>query len=539
MRIRSKATRPVACAALALAAGVVASGGCEQAKEALETDVTGRVVDDDGRPIEGATVRLYGLLDNTDFVEGGDVRAGEAYIARAAILASDNALARGQTGADGSFRLRAVPNAFLAVATRPGCTADFAGFDDQSGVLNVDTLIVPRFEGGVSFEIPAFALACATPPEVGPSGNGPEAPPYEPPVAPQPACDAAECAAAGGACEGGACAVACAPAACAAAGGACEGGACVTPACDAAACAAAGGACSPDGSACQLPACDDDDDCRAAQPGAVCVNPGDVATAACRPPSPGEVVPPPQAAGWTALRVTDAAGAAALADAGAGDGAIAAAAVPADGLVRVYGTYAGAAAKAFLHVQSGGTACGAAVPCTDHLTADIVDGHLATAEGDFLRVVLHGGYQKLQLSTSEVVGEGERSYTVEVAERCAPPKRPFAAALTWEAGPGEPADLDLAVWNAAGDLVFLGNKQAAWGRLAHEGKGPGPEVFESDDPGQGPFTIKVRFFCGKPRDVRGKVRITRTVGGAPLDESYAFTVRRPKDVVDVGVFASR
>jgi hypothetical protein len=87
--------------------------------------------------------------------------------------------------------------------------------------------------------------------------------------------------------------------------------------------------------------------------------------------------------------------------------------------------------------------------------------------------------------------------------------------------------------------VFVGKKDAAWGRLAHECKGPGPEVFESDDASQGPFTIKVQFFSGKPRDIEGKLRVLRTLDGQARDESFTFVVHRPKDVAEIGVFAAQ
>src|SRR6187549_1186363 len=91
--------------AVAMALGVSASLGCSEAKkvgdavtDAIETDVTGLVQDDQGEPVVGATVRLYGLLDNTSFVEGGDVESASAYIDREAVLASNNTLGTGQTG---------------------------------------------------------------------------------------------------------------------------------------------------------------------------------------------------------------------------------------------------------------------------------------------------------------------------------------------------------------------------------------------------------------------------------------------------------
>jgi hypothetical protein len=530
-------------AALGLALGASVHGGCKEVKDEAEdvfgTDVRGKVTDDKGQPIAGATVRLYSLLDNTDFVEGSDIGSAEAYIDREAVLASTNSVDSAQTGADGSYKMNTLPSAFLAVATKEGCSAGFAGFDEETGVLNLDTLITPSIDGAVRFEVPTFVLACATPPpQTEPDGNTPDAPPYDPPVSQPPPCDAAACTAAGGTCQDVTCVITCVPAACSAAGGTCTDGVCVTPTCDAAACTAAGGVCSSDGATCQLPECDSDDDCQVVQPGWVCANPGDVALAACQAPEPGEIPEPPQVAGWTGLRLFDTTGTL-IVDASGGDQALAATAVPANSLVRLYAQYQGPATRGYIMVQSGSADCAEAPPRTDTIPIDLSNSQIATSKGDFVELYLHRGFQKIQLSTSEVLGEGDRSHSIEVGARCTPPEHPFIATLTWDAGPGQPADLDLNVWNAAGELVFVGKKQAAWGQLKCHGKGPGPEVFESDDVGQGPYTIKVAFFSGKPRNVQGKVRITRGVGGKRLDDTYVFTVSRPKDVADIGVFASQ
>ena len=122
------------------------------------------------------------------------------------------------------------------------------------------------------------------------------------------------------------------------------------------------------------------------------------------------------------------------------------------------------------------------------------------------------------------------------------PRFPFIALLTWAAGRrvGRSADLDLNVWNASGQLVYVGNPKWPWGRFRHHwGRGPGPEVFASFDAAQGPLTIKVQYFAGKPRPVHGKVRIIRLVGGDVSDRTFAFTVNRPKDVVEIGKFATQ
>jgi hypothetical protein len=527
--------RYIARLVLGASVGGIALLGCKQTHDVLDTDITGQVLDNRGEPVEGVTVRLFGLLDNTNFVEGSDIRSAQAYIDREAVLASNDTVATGQTGADGRFGLAAIPNAFLAVAVKDGCSPSFAGFDDATGVLNVDTLLTPSFSGGLSFEIPTFAVACATPPEVSADGNGPDAPAFHPPPAVV-TCDPVSCEAAGGACTAGTCVSTCSTETCVAAGGSCVAGACVTPACNAAACAAEGGVCNADASNCSLPACTLDEDCAAGQPGAFCEHPGDVALAACHAPLPAEIIPPVVAEGWTHCGAMDSGGVV-LADASAANGTVTAAALPADGIVRIYGDYGGSATKVYVQVQSGGSSCANFPPRTDYVVANVVGGKLATDRGAYVELALHGGYQRVQLTTSDSLGTGERSFVIQFGEPCAPPAHAFTAILTWDTGVGEPADLDLSIWNGAGRTLCVGSKQSDWGKL-RDGKSPGPEVFESDDVSKGPFTIKVQFFCGRPRAITGKVRIIRKLKGQLVDETYAFSVDRPKVVAEIGVFAA-
>jgi hypothetical protein len=220
-----------------------------------------------------------------------------------------------------------------------------------------------------------------------------------------------------------------------------------------------------------------------------------------------------------------------------GDQTIAGGSVPADGIVRIYGDYSGDATLAYLQVQSGGQTCANNPPNTDFITVELANGGLSTSQGSFVELAVLG-YEKIQLSTAAALGEGDRSYTVVIGEACAPPEHPFTAILSWDAGPGHTADLDINVWNNAGELVFVGNKQAMWGQLALEGKGPGPEIFVADDISQGPFTVKVEFFSGMPRDLEAKLRILRTVGGQATDESFTFVVSHPKDIAEIGVFTA-
>src|SRR5687768_1652050 len=91
-----------ACTRAAL--GVALLSGCKEVADEVEdvvsSDVTGQVTDNRGQAVPGATIRLYNLLENTDFVEGGDLTSLEAYIDKEAVLASNNSVATAQTGAD-------------------------------------------------------------------------------------------------------------------------------------------------------------------------------------------------------------------------------------------------------------------------------------------------------------------------------------------------------------------------------------------------------------------------------------------------------
>lgn len=583
----------------ALLAAIVVMGSCKDVEDGAEdvgdtvedtvsAKVTGRVTDNRGQPVANATVRLFALLDNTDFVEDTDVGSLEALIDKEAVLASDNDLRSAVTKADGKFSFKALPNAFLAVAIHENCSAGFAGFEEETGVLNAGTLIKPSFKNGLSFSVPTFELACADPPPVVEPevGNTPECPPFEPEPPPPPVCTADSCPGAFGHCVEGSCVITCTQescgesggsctagecvvppkcdaTACGHAGGTCQNDECVTPSCNATECAAArgkcsadgntceiptcfaaeaecwagGGVCAEDGASCKLPACKTDADCEAGEPGSWCENPGDVALAACKPPDPGEITPPPpmEVKGWTELRITDAEGKL-LADASKADARIESKDIPEDGLVRVYAKFGGMAETVYLQLQSGGQRCAKLRPRTDFMEAEIENGVLVSEETDYVELMLHGGCQKLQLSTSKVLGQGERSFLVDIGDRCAPPRDVFVAILTYEGGRRFRADLDLNVWDKSGELVHVGRRRTRWGWMRRHGRG-GPEVFVGHAASDGPFTVKVQFFSGRPRDVNGKVRILRFANGTLRDETFRFTVRRPKDVAEIGVFS--
>ena len=116
-----------------LAFGALGLAGCdlfedeaEDAKktveEAVSSEVTGRVTDNRGEGVAGVTVRLYDLLDNTDFVGGSDIAALEAYIDREAVLASNNDVASTVTKARRQLRIRRAGRA-RSSRSRPRTTA--------------------------------------------------------------------------------------------------------------------------------------------------------------------------------------------------------------------------------------------------------------------------------------------------------------------------------------------------------------------------------------------------------------------------------
>ena len=249
---------------------------------------------------------------------------------------------------------------------------------------------------------------------------------------------------------------------------------------------------------------------------------------------PAEVCAPIAVQGWSGFRVTDTSGALIVDASGEGKKV---ATVPADGIVRVYGDYVGAATRVYIQVQSGGASCANSPPRTDFITASIVGGALLTDKGDFVELALHGGYQRIELSTSETVGLGERSFVVEFGAPCAPPAHAFTAILTWDAGVDNSVDLDLNVWNATRKGVCVGHRQEA-GASSSTARGRARKCSRATTSPRGPSRIKVQSFCGPQGPVAGKLRIIRTLAGQLVDESYVFSVERPGDVAEIGVFAA-
>lgn len=292
------------------------------------------------------------------------------------------------------------------------------------------------------------------------------------------------------------------------------------------------------GATCVTPACVSDDDCV----DSFCGVNDETGLPECQPPDPNEILPPvtPDPT-WTSFKVLKNDGAE-LVDATTENKTVSNQLVQANSIVRVYGEYTGEQTSAFVMVQTGSSACGEGMePKIDYIEVPIIDGKLNGGKGDFLEVYLYGGYMKVQLSTSNINGEGERSNVVEFGEACLAPENPLTVILSWNV-PDDPsmrADVDLHAWNAAEEQVYYARKVRPWGQLdVDDRKGPGPEVFTVTPSGGnvGPITIKVRYFAGRISPVQCKVRVIHWNGSNITDRSYEFELVNPRDIFEVGVF---
>ncbi|RJO67226.1 MAG: hypothetical protein C4523_10065 [Myxococcales bacterium] len=484
--------------ALAFSGLIVA--GCDEVSDLLSVNINTTVTNNKGAPVEGATVKIFKLSENSDFVEGGDVNSQEAQIDPNKVATSTNTAAQGTTGADGKATIEDVTiDGFLATASKDGCTVDVVGFDAETGVLSLDTLIMPDIESGSTDINLDFVITCADPPaeeDLNEDGANTDAEPYTPPEPDPPACDQEACTAAGGTCES---------------------------------------------DTCKLPACAQDADCVAAsgQEGSFCKDPG-AETAECMPPDPNEIIPPAEPQGWTVFKILDSEGGDIIDASAASDTAykIDQATAENNTVVRVYGEYDGDATVAYVMVQTGSQKCLNFEPKIDYLEVPIADGKLAGGKGDFVEVYLYGGYMKIQLTTSNVNGEGDRSMLVEVGNECELPSAPLTVILSWTVGEGQNADIDLHAWNKDEEQCYYANKNPGWGALdIDDRRGPGPEVFQASDAAAGPFTVKVRYYSGGISPVQCKVRVIKNSASEGFsDTSYTFDLANPRDIFEVGYF---
>ncbi len=471
---------------------------CDEVTDLLDVNIKGMVKNDKGEGIEGATVKLFKLSQNNDFVEGGDPTSGEAKIIPEKVASSTNTSATATTGSDGSFLIEGVTaDAFLATAGKENCTIDFQGFDAETGALNLDTLIKPDVTSGSTDISLDFVITCADPPDpdsLNDDGSSEDTEPVDPPAPDPPACDETACTDAGGTCED---------------------------------------------NTCKLPTCTSDDDCVAAsgEEGSFCVDPG-TADAECMPPDPNEIIPPAEPTGWSAFKVLDNTGSELLdASAAADDSYALPSSVAAGSIVRVYGEYEGDAKTAYVMVQTGGQTCENFPPKIDFIEVPIIDGKLSGGKGDFIEVYIYGGFMKIQLTTSQTNGEGDRSMLVTYGDECQPPENPLVVILSWNKEEGKQIDIDLHVWNTDGDQCYYGAKSRDWGNLNLDDRvGPGPEVFTGTDADAGPFTIKTRYFSGSGA-VDCKVRVIKySAEDGISDNSFTFTIATPREIAEVGVF---
>ena len=136
---------PKIAAFLLLLVFALGTTGCDEAAKLLKSKVSGKVVNAKGEPVEGANVKLFNLTDNTNFVVGADIQSASGEIDPVAVATGTNTTGEMATLADGTFEFTKLPNVFLATASKDGCTLDVQGFNDETGILNLDTPIKPSF----------------------------------------------------------------------------------------------------------------------------------------------------------------------------------------------------------------------------------------------------------------------------------------------------------------------------------------------------------------------------------------------------------
>lgn len=124
------------------------------------SSMEGRITDADGNPVEGATVRAYGFLDNISYLKFGgppeDELDAEAYRVRVDIAALDQESGRGErvagtavTDADGRYVIEDMPlDGIIAVAALPKASKDIKGMDRSDGTVSLSSALTPKVVRG-------------------------------------------------------------------------------------------------------------------------------------------------------------------------------------------------------------------------------------------------------------------------------------------------------------------------------------------------------------------------------------------------------
>ncbi|MFN3197277.1 MAG: hypothetical protein ACE366_02495 [Bradymonadia bacterium] len=122
------------------------------------SSMEGRITDADGNPVQGATVRTYGFLDNLEYLRFGSPPADEldpqGYRVRVDIASLDGEDGRGDrvsgtavTDADGRYVIDGMPlDGIIAVASLPKGSKDIKGMDRSDGTVSLSSALSPDVE---------------------------------------------------------------------------------------------------------------------------------------------------------------------------------------------------------------------------------------------------------------------------------------------------------------------------------------------------------------------------------------------------------
>ncbi len=511
-------------------------GGCQQLLDAAlgQVAVSGRVGTPTGDPVAGAEVSVYSVTDlalGTALRGNCRVRAGDYDGARVlggcpivVIGESDRdasyrlqpsefpaPIGRATTGADGRFEMASVSrNGYVVLASKRDYSLGVAGMDTRSGQITEQSAVVPATAEADALEV-NVVVAGGSVPGAGPS-DGTEAGPDAPLPAPGPrtheCASAADCDALLGAPPPGTVWL-------------CEPGTDGVRMCTGVAATDQG--CTTD------QGCDDAD----AATSDFCLEDGTCGH--CTPSAPDDdELPPVAQTQWASFLAFDL-DEASLADATSEDVRLAlSATAERTRVLLLRGQLVGGTGRAFLRIQTGASSCSEQEATTELLPVELdADGRVVSEKGDFQAVPLTGGYQVLQLASSDAA-DALVSHRITVGTRCALQPNELKVIMSWNT---DGDDVDLHVWNRDGEETAYTNLDSSYGWLDIDDVwGFGPEVFTAKEGHDGDsYSVRVHYYRGDEQpDVT--VRVLQTDGTCLVDDTFLVTLTESWQWIDLGNF---
>lgn len=200
----------------------------------------------------------------------------------------------------------------------------------------------------------------------------------------------------------------------------------------------------------------------------------------------------------------------------------------------VRGRLEGATGRAFLRIQTGASSCSEQEATTELLPVELdADGRVVSEKGDYQAIPLTGGYQVLQLASTDTA-DALVSHRITIGTRCALPGNELKVIMSWDT---DGDDVDLHVWNGAGEETAWTSLTSSYGAQDLDDVwGFGPEVFTSNEGHTGDsYSVRVHYFRGGERP-NVTLRVLQTDGTCLVDETFVVTLTESWQWIDVGNF---